>query len=367
MPPSTTTWQLKDHTLGKHKVLRNYMDAWLPKMLQYRRKVLFIDGFAGPGEYARGEDGSPVIALDAYTNHSAFNRMRGQINFVFIEKESDRAEHLRGVIAPYLDKLSDDAICISNSPFVEKMNEILEYYENPLRDFPPAFVMIDPFGVKDAPMQVIRRILAYPSTEVYVSLMYNYINRFRKQPDFENSLDDLFGCPHWREGLEIAEGVSRRKFYYNLYERCLREAGANYVLSFDLYENERLIYTIFFATQRLEGCDVMKEAMWKTAPFGDYKFKSRTVNQLTLGIEPNDFEPLSKALLDRYDHQDWVTIDEVEKYVMSDKTDYHTGHLKRQTLLPLENANILRADSDAPRRKGDYPPGTRLLFQKPWF
>ena len=54
MPSKTTTWQLEDHTLGKHRVLRNYMEAWLPKMLQYRRHVMFIDGFAGPGEYAKG-------------------------------------------------------------------------------------------------------------------------------------------------------------------------------------------------------------------------------------------------------------------------------------------------------------------------
>lgn len=367
MPPRSTTWQLDNHTLGKHEVLKNYMAAWLPKMLHYRRRVLFIDGFAGPGEYKNGEEGSPIIALDSFSNHSAFDRMRGEITFLFIEKKTDRAEHLEGLIQPYKSELPDDCIQIFNSTFVETMTQILDQHECHQEEFPPAFVMIDPFGVKDAPMHVIRRVLAYPSTEVYISFMYEYINRFRSQPDFENSLDALFGCPQWREGIDIAEGDSRRSFFYNLYESSLRKSGANYVLSFDLYENARLIYTIFFATQRLEGCNVMKEAMWKTAPFGDYKFKSSTANQLTLGIEPTDFEPLSKALLDEYSYGEWVTIDEVEEFVMSDKTDYHTGHLKRQTLLPMERANILKVDSDVPRSRGNYPPGTRLLFQRPWF
>ena len=71
MPPRTTKWPLKPHTLGKHMVLENYMQAWLPIMTRWNGRVLFIDAFAGPGEYERGERGSPVIALDALINHNA--------------------------------------------------------------------------------------------------------------------------------------------------------------------------------------------------------------------------------------------------------------------------------------------------------
>ena len=34
-------------------------------------KILFIDGFAGPGIYEGGEDGSPLIAIRAYQDHFA--------------------------------------------------------------------------------------------------------------------------------------------------------------------------------------------------------------------------------------------------------------------------------------------------------
>ena len=37
--------------------------------------------------------------------------------------------------------------------------------------------MIDPFGVKGMPMAVIRRILANPQCEVYVSFMWEAMNR----------------------------------------------------------------------------------------------------------------------------------------------------------------------------------------------
>jgi hypothetical protein len=54
MPPKTVTWTLDEHTLGKHLVLRAYLDAWLPIMSRRNGRILFIDGFAGP-EYAKGE------------------------------------------------------------------------------------------------------------------------------------------------------------------------------------------------------------------------------------------------------------------------------------------------------------------------
>ena len=98
MPPKTTLWKLEDHTLGKHRVLKNYMDAWLPIMRTWNGRVLFIDAFAGPGKYADGEDGSPVIALNSLIKHSAISRMRGEINYVFIEKDAVRANYLNDVI-----------------------------------------------------------------------------------------------------------------------------------------------------------------------------------------------------------------------------------------------------------------------------
>ena len=63
MPPKTTIWRLDGHTRGKHYVLRFYLNAWLPVMARWERRLLFIDGFSGPGEYQGDEEGSPQIGL----------------------------------------------------------------------------------------------------------------------------------------------------------------------------------------------------------------------------------------------------------------------------------------------------------------
>jgi three-Cys-motif partner protein len=64
-----TVWPLEPHTAMKHEILRRYFQAWLPILAQTSGRVVYIDGFAAPGEYRNGEDGSPVIVLKAARDH----------------------------------------------------------------------------------------------------------------------------------------------------------------------------------------------------------------------------------------------------------------------------------------------------------
>jgi hypothetical protein len=38
-------------------------------------RLLLVDGFAGPGRYATGEPGSPLIMLDALLSHQSFDEL----------------------------------------------------------------------------------------------------------------------------------------------------------------------------------------------------------------------------------------------------------------------------------------------------
>jgi hypothetical protein len=44
-------WPLDPHTLAKHEILRRYLYAWFPIMSCYNGRLVFLDGFAGPGAY----------------------------------------------------------------------------------------------------------------------------------------------------------------------------------------------------------------------------------------------------------------------------------------------------------------------------
>ena len=64
---TASSWDLVPHTAAKLNILSEYLKAWFPIVGQSQRfdGVIYIDGFAGPGRYKQGEDGSPIIALKA--------------------------------------------------------------------------------------------------------------------------------------------------------------------------------------------------------------------------------------------------------------------------------------------------------------
>jgi three-Cys-motif partner protein len=94
--PLGTIWPLEPHTAKKHEILRRYFQAWLPILAQHNPRLLYIDAFAGPGEYLNGEDGSPVVILKAARDHVI--PFRSELVCLFIESEEDRHKHLVEVL-----------------------------------------------------------------------------------------------------------------------------------------------------------------------------------------------------------------------------------------------------------------------------
>src|SRR5260370_37583290 len=127
MPPRTKLWPLEEHTKGKHLVLKSYLDAWIPKLGFWNGRMLFIDGFAGPGEYAGGEAGSPLIALRAFLNHPAKDRLKASIVFDFVEQDPARAAHLETLVELLRSQLPTSCSAeVSVGAFDETMTGLLD-------------------------------------------------------------------------------------------------------------------------------------------------------------------------------------------------------------------------------------------------
>ena len=59
--PAETLWRSQPRTLLKHQVYRRYLHCWMGKVCQTFPNAAIVDGFAGPGTYADGPDGSPLV------------------------------------------------------------------------------------------------------------------------------------------------------------------------------------------------------------------------------------------------------------------------------------------------------------------
>ena len=362
MPPRTTVWTLDDHTRGKHLVLQSYMDAWLPIILSQYDRALFVDAFAGPGEYQNGEPGSPTIAMRALTNHAHKGALTGRMDYIFIEKEENRYTHLRNVIER--EKSNSPSIChvtSHNDTFEGVFPELIRLLES---NRSPAFVMIDPFGVSGVSMEQIEALMEYPSTEVYFSFMYDWINRFDSEPGFADHLDKLFGCPDWRQAANSDDTSIRKNIFHDTYKRQLRRAGGKHILSFELFDGNRHVYTLFFTTQSDQGCDKMKQAMWKTAPFGDFRFRGGMNRQFTLGPGIVDFSPIQDDLREEFGLNQYVQIEYIMKFMRSDKTTFHTGQV-RKVLIDMEKKGLVEIKEGTRTKRRTYPNGTILKFVDP--
>lgn len=360
-------WPLEPHTRGKHLVLKAYLDQWLPILGSWCGRIVFIDGFAGPGEYAGGEAGSPIIALDTFTGHMNRGVIRAEVLYLFIEGDAARAEHLRQLLAPRHAMLPPNCkLHVVHGRFDETMTTMLDQIEQGNgagKRLAPTLLMVDPFGVSDTPMHVIARVLKNPQAEVYVSFMYEAINRFKGTPEFEPHMDALFGTSEWRQALGVAESEERKRFLFTLYREQLKQAGARHVVHFELYNGNRLVYAIFHATKHAKGCDAMKQAIWKATTGGEYAFRGSRTGQELLTFGP-DLARFSGELCARLRAPAYTPVEALESFAQSDETNFHSGHL-RKALAELERAARIEVDPTSRKRRFTYPIGTRIRLTNP--
>lgn len=363
--PKTTIWELEPHTRAKHEILKRYLQAWMPILSQGGfPDILYIDGFAGPGRYAGGEDGSPLIALRAATAREP--RLTANFRFIFVELDEARGRNLEQLVAEFPLPQNLKAQTEVGRTFESVFDE--QYRIHAHRDaFPPTFAFIDPFGWNGMPFEIIKRIMSHQNCEVFINFMFEEINRFLGHPDQPENFDRLFGTARWRDGIGLADPRARNRFLHDLYlSQILTNADVKYVRSFEMKNKTGLTdYYLYYATNSLLGLKKMKEAMWKVDEGGEFLFSDATnPNQLTLFAKIPDYSELRGQILARFQGRT-VTVDEVETFVVAE-TAFRETHFKRQILKALEAATppLVEVVGAAPsRRRGTFPdPNMRLRF-----
>ncbi len=365
--PPKTVWPLEPHTRAKHEILRRYLEAWTAILgLGGFPTIAYVDGFAGPGIYDNGEDGSPIIALKSALKHQA--KIKSELRFLFIEHDKKRAAQLNECVAALTLPANFKVRIAPGMTFEQGFRaHLLDPYRAARKPPPPTFAFIDPFGWTGVPFALIKDILANKSCEVLFNFMYEEINRFIEHPEQTKNFDDLFGTVDWRGVSKLVDARARRDFFHGLYVRQLRQqAGARYVRSFEMRnKKDATDYFLFFATNSAKGMEKMKEAMWKVDESGEFRFSDATVPAQTLlfSLQPN-FDALRRAIVARFEGTE-VPVAEIEDYVLAE-TPFRVTHYKKQVLAELERDGTIEPVNAQPGRKarsyGD--PSMKLRFAR---
>ncbi len=149
-----TVWDLEAHTAKKHEILRRYFQAWLPILGHTNARLLYMDAFAGPGEYSKGEDGSPLVILKAARDHVL--KVSAELVCLFIESRNDRYQHLVELLEHIKPTLPRNVnFRALHGEFNDKLREIFASVEEQRRRSAQTLAFVDQFGFSHTPFSKI--------------------------------------------------------------------------------------------------------------------------------------------------------------------------------------------------------------------
>jgi three-Cys-motif partner protein len=363
--PSTTIWKLEPHTRAKHEILKLYLQRWFPILNTHHGRMIYVDGFCGPGRYSGGEPGSPLVVLDLAANH--IKTLSGDLVFWFIDERDDRIEHLKseltGVTFPPNFNIKPET-----GRFDEKLKELLDRTDQLGIKLAPAFIFIDPFGFSGVPYTLVKRTLANPRWEVLITFMVDSINRWLDHPNVQISdhIADIFGTA---DSFKIdRKSPNRIGVLRDLYQKQL-EKVAKFVRYFEMRDRTgRVEYLLFFATNNRLGHKKMKEAMWAVDPQGEFRFSDATNSAQQVMFEGGQADLLWPLLKQTFSGKEVLT-ESILEWV-EDETAFLDKHMKatlrnhENALLPANDritVNVRKADGKM-RIKGTFPVGVRMTF-----
>jgi three-Cys-motif partner protein len=362
---SDTLLEMQEHTRAKHAILEEYLKAWFPIISnsQFVNKLVYIDGFAGPGEYKTGEPGSPIIALNTALSHIFKDRFK-KIYFIFIEERNDRCLHLNKKIKS-LGKLPDNfEVTVIEQKFERVMGKVLSEIEIKNSSLAPTFAFIDPFGYSDTGgPKIMGQILKHEKCEVLLTYMVGFMDKGAFDPEHCKII-----CREWgfseneiESILKLPDMISRERAWITVLKTKLIQESAKGIfhLAFCLkgYHNRTLYYLVYF-TKHKKGIEVMKNAMFNLGRVGTYTFSDHNFQQTGLTDFSSDLWK-KQASRDLYDHfkgteqkvtdvKDWILLETLFKW-------------SSDILITLEDDNKINYLGTRARRHA-YPDGGHIKF-----
>lgn len=293
-------WVIKEQTMVKHELLRQYIDPWMIILFNNQEKykkqelLLYFDGFSGPGVYYTDNaknvtcPGSPIIVAEIANKH-IMDKPGRKVTMFCIDSKKECVDMLR-------EKLSDLNVYqqrweVHHAKFDEKIHSILDEMEKGCLCDQPMFFFIDPLGYTGYPINTLKRILEYPRAELFINFMIYDIIRFCEQDKFETRLSDQFGHEKFKGIKTIRNPEEKQSYIINLYCESLRElASAEYVMPFRVNtfgQKTRPRYYLIHVSKNLKALKVMKDTMGKVSDVS-YRFEAvgLKTDQMSLFEDP---------------------------------------------------------------------------------
>lgn len=262
----------KSAAVLKHAIIDSYATPFASKTgsTSNDNRVAFIDGYAGPGRYADGAEGSGAMLLRKAHELAAMSRPR-QVECHFVEDDPKTVARLREVVAAegadVTNTITDGDISKHLPALLDSLKEI------------PLFVYLDPCGLI-IPLDEVARIFERPSgygvpaTEVLINLtahLRRFAGLLTSDNPVEGSLkrmDEVCGGDWWRStwknrlpDKETAELAVVEGYAEKLRERA--GGAGTWVIDVRSRADLKPLYYLVFATRNIQGMVTFGESASK--------------------------------------------------------------------------------------------------------
>ncbi|MCW2855450.1 MAG: hypothetical protein JWR52_1065 [Marmoricola sp.] len=263
----------------KHAVLDRYVTPFASKTgsTSKDQRVAFIDGYAGPGRYDDGAEGSGAMLLRKAKELASMSSPR-QVECHFVENDPATAARLQEVA-------NDEGVGVTYTITDGNVSKHLPVLLDAVEEI-PVFVYLDPCGLP-IPFDQVAAIFARPSgpgtppTEVLINLtahLRRFAGMLYSDKAIENSLktaDSAFGGEWWRAAWlekcptkhanEDAKKAAELAVVEGYAQRLRDKAGGlgTWIIDVKPRANLRPVYYLVFATRSIHGMVAFGEAASK--------------------------------------------------------------------------------------------------------
>jgi three-Cys-motif partner protein len=270
MAPSHFDQTVRDWSARKHAILKDYLPTFCTALSRRAAGeiIWYVDGYAGAGVYKdssnpndHGEPGSPVLAAQETQklryNIRCLNVEEDQDNFESLQRETSLFLHVENIHADFNDVIDDVLQRVQNSP---------------------SFFFLDPFGIKDLPMEGLIDRIALRTKQTDVLLRYATETVRRVAGAYEKdvvrsaahaqNLDKWFRGNQWRITLQQhPAGPKRDEELLKYYERQLVSISGGRLKFAKDYPirsiDGQVRYHLVFATGNRLGIKLMSDILYK--------------------------------------------------------------------------------------------------------
>jgi three-Cys-motif partner protein len=317
--PTDPIYELQSHSSAKHKILKKHLQGYFPILLLGGfPRVLYLEGFAGAGEYSGGEDGSPIIAIRVAAERPD---LIPRVRFVFIEKDQTRAALLQAKLDEEFQRLLGQ-IRVLHGSFDEELETALDVTKGSKIH---VFANLDAWGA-DVPFDSLKRLGDIPGSEVMVTFMSDAFRHLASRKEPMPKIDRQFGSKAWRRVRELPPGQAKIAFLTQEYRATMNRAGFPFTLAFEMVDEGGRGYFLMFGTRSLKGVEQMKKAMWEADRVYGVRFRDpKDLSQAQLDLDRPDFAPLRTAILAQLEDGKVHTVEELRRFALLE-TVYRETH-----------------------------------------